>query len=206
MKRRLFALALALLLAVSLPVSALAATWYLEDGDITVSATENGQYVSQGGNNVRDDDPTITQKDSSKETGSTIKIETTGDATADVTIEKVNIKSSGDAIDVGSSSANITLKGGNKIFSESGSALHVSSGDVTIDGDGSLEAATDSNSKNAQIGSHENEKMSGIIHITGNATVTTQDDNAWADDHIGGAGIGSGDGGDMSGKIGRAHV
>mgnify|MGYP000119040224 CR=1 FL=1 len=201
MKRRLFALALALLLAVSLPVSALAATWYLEDGDITVSATENGQYVSQGGNNVRDDDPTITQKDSSKETGSTIKIETTGDATADVTIEKVNIKSSGDAIDVGSSSANITLKGGNKIFSESGSALHVSSGDVTIDGDGSLEAATDSNSKNAQIGSHENEKMSGIIHITGNATVTTQDDNAWADDHIGGAGIGSGDGGDMSGSI-----
>ena len=201
MKRRLFALALALLLAVSLPVSALAATWYLEDGNITVSATENGQYVSQGGNNVRDDDPTITQKDSSKETGSTIKIETTGDATADVTIEKVNIKSSGDAIDVGSSSANITLKGGNKIFSESGSALHVSSGDVTIDGDGSLEAATDSNSKNAQIGSHENEKMSGIIHITGNATVTTQDDNAWADDHIGGAGIGSGDGGDMSGSI-----
>ena len=201
MKRRLFALALALLLAVSLPVSALARDWYLEDGDITVSATENGQYVSQGGNNVRDDDPTITQKDSSKETGSTIKIETTGDATADVTIEKVNIKSSGDAIDVGSSSANITLKGGNKIFSESGSALHVSSGDVTIDGDGSLEAATDSNSKNAQIGSHENEKMSGIIHITGNATVTTQDDNAWADDHIGGAGIGSGDGGDMSGSI-----
>ena len=201
MKRRLFALALALLLAVSLPVSALAATWYLEDGDITVSATENGQYVSQGGNNVRDDDPTITQKDSSKETGSTIKIETTGDATADVTIEKVNIKSSGDAIDVGSSSANITLKRDNKLFSETGSALHVSSGDVTIDGDGSLEAATDSNSKNAQIGSHENEKMSGIIHITGNATVTTQDDNAWADDHIGGAGIGSGDGGDMSGSI-----
>ena len=43
--------------------------------------------------------------------------------------------------------------------------------------------------------------MSGIIHITGNATVTTQDDNARADDHIGGAGIGSGDGGDMSGSI-----
>ena len=36
MKRRLFALALALLLAVSLPVSALAATWYLENGDIII--------------------------------------------------------------------------------------------------------------------------------------------------------------------------
>lgn len=60
MKRRLFALALALLLAVSLPVSALAATWYLEDGDITIRATENGQYVSQGDkHDVKDDDPTI---------------------------------------------------------------------------------------------------------------------------------------------------
>lgn len=195
MKRRLFALALALLLAVSLPVSALAETWYLEDGNITVSATENGQYVSQGGNNVRDDDPTITQKDSSKETGSTIKIETTGDATADVTIEKVNIKSSGDAIDVGSSSANITLKGGNKIFSESGSALHVSSGDVTIDGDGTLEAGSENEDNNhAAIGSHAEEGMSGDITIGGSAKVTavSRDD---------GAGIGSGDMGKMSGDI-----
>lgn len=202
MKRRLFALALALLLAVSLPVSALAATWYLEDGDITIRATESGQTVSQGDkHDVKDDDTTITQRNSETATDKTIKIETTGGATADVTIENVNISSGGDAIDVGSSSADITLEGENKIFSESGSALHVSSGNVTIDGNGSLEAATDSNSKNAQIGSHENEKMSGIIHITGNATVTTQDDNAWADDHIGGAGIGSGDGGDMSGSI-----
>lgn len=202
MKRRLFALALALLLAVSLPVSALARDWYIDDGDITISATENGQTVSQGNTTEVDDAPVIKQKDSKTATDSTITIKSTGDATADVTIENVNIKSDGDAIDVvGSSSANITLKGNNKLLSESGSALHVSDGDVTIDGDGSLEAATDSNSKNAQIGSHENEKMSGVIHITGNATVTTQDDNAWADDHIGGAGIGSGDGGDMSGSI-----
>lgn len=202
MKRRLFALALALLLAVSLPVSALAEEWFIDDGNIIISATENGQTVKQGDKDaVEDAAPVIKQKNSSTATDKTIKIETTGDATADVTIENVNIKSSGDAIDVGSSSADITLKGSNKLFSKTGSALHVSDGDVTIDGDGSLEAATDSNSKNAQIGSHENEKMSGIIHITGNATVTTQDDNARADDHIGGAGIGSGDGGDMSGSI-----
>ena len=205
MKRRLFALALALLLAVSLPVSALAGEWFIDDGDIIISATENGQTVKQGDKDaVEDAAPVIKQNEqnnSSTATDKTIKIETTGDATADVTIEDVNISSKGDAIDVGSSSADITLKGSNKLFSKTGSALHVSDGDVTIDGDGSLEAATDSNSQNAQIGSHENEKMSGIIHITGNATVTTQDDNARADDHIGGAGIGSGDGGDMSGSI-----
>ena len=208
MKRRLFALALALLLAVSLPVSALAATWYLEDGDITIRATENGQTVSQGNTTEADDAPVIKQRNSETTTGKTIKIETTGDATADVTIENVNIKSSGDAIDVGSSSADITLEGENKIFSESGSALHVSSGNVTIDGNGSLEAGNGDEtaySQGAKIGSHEDEDMSGSIHITGGATVTAKRDSGYGD----GAGIGSGNNGDMSGSItidGNANV
>lgn len=203
MKRRLFALALALLLAVSLPVSALARDWYIDEGDITIRATENGQTVSQGDTTEADDAPVIKQKNSETATDKTIKIETTGGATADVTIENVNISSSGDAIDVGSSSANITLKGKNKLFSESKSALHVSSGDVTIDGNGSLEAeigVEDSANENAKIGSHENENMSGSIHITGDATVTTKDDRN--DFYYGdGAGIGSGENGEMSGSI-----
>lgn len=204
MKRRLFALALALLLAVSLPVSALARDWYIDEGDITIRATENGQTVKQGDNDAEADDaPVIKQKNSETATDKTIKIETTGGATADVTIENVNISSGGDAIDVGSSSANITLKGKNKLFSESKSALHVSSGDVTIDGNGSLEAeigVEDSANENAKIGSHENENMSGSIHITGDATVTTKDDRN--DFYYGdGAGIGSGENGEMSGSI-----
>lgn len=203
MKRRLFALALALLLAVSLPVSALARDWYIDDGDITISATESGQTVSQGNTSEADDAPVIKQRDSETATGSTITIKSTGGATADVTIENVNISSGGDAIDVGSSSANITLKGKNKLFSESKSALHVSSGNVTIDGNGSLEAeigVEDSANENAKIGSHENENMSGSIHITGDATVTTKDDRN--DFYYGdGAGIGSGENGEMSGSI-----
>lgn len=214
MKRRLFALALALLLAVSLPVSALARDWYIDDGDITISATENGQTVKQGNNGALEDAaPVIKQRDGSTATDKTIKIETTGGATADVTIENVNISSGGDAIDVGSSSANITLKGKNKLFSESKSALHVSSGNVTIDGDGSLEAGIQddiegSYNHNAKIGSHENENMSGTIHITGDATVTTDDNTAQVCGGDG-AGIGSGEDGDMSGTIiidGKAHV
>lgn len=196
MKRRLFALALALLLAVSLPVSALAATWYLEDGDITIRATESGQTVSQGDkHDVKDDDTTITQRNSETATDKTIKIETTGGATADVTIENVNISSGGDAIDVGSSSANITLKGKNKLFSESKSALHVSSGDVTIDGDGTLEAGSENEDNNhAAIGSHAEEGMSGDITIGGSAQVTAVSGND-------GAGIGSGEESEMSGDI-----
>lgn len=204
MKRRLFALALALLLAVSLPVSALAGEWFIDDGDIIINATENGQTVKQGNKDAVDDDaPVIKQRNGSTATDKTIKIETTGDAAANVTIEDVNIRSDGDAIDVGSSSANITLKGDNKIFSENSSALHVSSGDVTIVGNGSLEAeigVEDSANENAKIGSHENENMSGSIHITGDATVTTKDDRN--DFYYGdGAGIGSGENGEMSGSI-----
>ena len=209
MKRRLFTLALALLLAVSLPVSALAGEWFIDDGDIIISATENGQTVKQGDKDAEEDAaPVIKQKNSETTTDKTIKIETTGGATADVTIEKVNIKSSGDAIDVGSSSADITLEGENKIFSESGSALHVSSGNVTIDGNGSLEAGNGDEtaySQGAKIGSHEGEDMSGSIHITGGATVTAKRDSGRGD----GAGIGSGNGGEMSGSItidGNANV
>lgn len=211
MKRRLFALALALLLAVSLPVSALAGEWFIDDGDIIISATENGQTVSQGNTSEADDAPVIKQRDSETATGSTITIKSTGDATANVTIKDVNISSKGDAIDVdGKSSAKITLEGKNMIFSETGSALHVSSGDVTIDGDGSLEAGIQddiegSYNHNAKIGSHENENMSGSIHITGGATVTAKRDSGYGD----GAGIGSGNNGDMSGSItidGNANV
>ena len=204
--RRLISAIIALLLVVNLSVTAFAAEWYLEDGDITVSAGDSGQTVSQGSSTgVADNAPVIKQHDSSKTTDSTITIKTTGDATANVTIQDINISSNGDAIDVGSSSANITLEGDNKIFSESGSALHVSDGDVTITGSGSLKAEIgdyeDNYNDNAKIGSHEDEDMSGNIHITGSATVTTEDDGE--DDFYGGdgAGIGSGYNGNMSGSI-----
>ena len=203
--RRLISAIIALLLVVNLSVTAFAAEWYLEDGDITVRAGDSGQTVSQGSStDVADDAPVIKQRDSAAATGSTITIDTSGNATANVTIQDINISSTGDAIDVGSSSANITLEGDNKIFSESGSALHVSDGDVTITGSGSLKAEIgdneDNNNHNAKIGSHKNEDMSGKIHITGSATVTMEDDeeDVFRGD---GAGIGSGQDGNMSGSI-----
>ena len=203
--RRLISAIIALLLVMNLSVTAFAAEWHLEDGNITVSAGDSGQTVSQGSStDVADDAPVIKQRDSTAATGNTITINTSGDATANVTIQEINISSTGDAIDVGSSSANITLEGDNKIYSETGSALHVSDGDVTITGSGSLKAEIgdneDNNNHNAKIGSHKDEDMSGKIHITGSATVTMEDDEE--DDFRGdGAGIGSGYNGNMSGSI-----
>lgn len=194
--KRLISGIIALVLIMGMPVSAFAADWYLEDGDITVSADNSGQTVSQGGGAaVADDAPVISQRDGSTATDSTITVSTSDGATANVTIEDVNISSSGDSIDVGDSSANITLEGDNKLSSESGSGIHVSGGDVTITGSGSLEAGSkNDNNNNAAIGSHEGEAMSGDITIGGSTKIT-------AESGRNGAGIGSGDNGEMSGDI-----
>ena len=214
-RKKLTASMIALIMSVSLPMTTYAANWYLEDGSVTVNADNSGQTVTQGsGSAVSDEAPVITQRNSSAETSSTITINTSDNADANVTIKDINIKSSKDAIDVkGSSSANITLEGDNKIFSETGSALHVSDGNVTINGSGSLKAEIQDEpdsgyNHNAKIGSHENEDMSGSIHITGDATVKT-DDNIASNCGGDGAGIGSGEDGEMSGNIvidGNAQV
>ena len=214
-RKKLTASMIALVMSVSLPMTTYAANWYLENGSVTVNADNSGQTVTQGsGSAVPDEAPVITQRESSVETGNTIAISTSDNAAANVTIKDINIKSSNDAIDVkGSSSANITLEGDNKIFSETGSALHVSDGNVTINGSGSLKAEIQDDlgsdyNHNAKIGSHEKEDMSGSIHITGDATVKT-DDNIASDCEGDGAGIGSGEDGEMSGNIvidGNAQV
>ena len=204
---------IALVMSMSLPMTTYAADWYLEKGSITVDAGDSGQTVTQGSTSTPDEAPVITQRDSSAETSNTITINASENATANVTIKDINIKSSNDAIDVnGSSSANITLEGDNKIFSETGSALHVSDGNVTINGSGFLKAEIQDEpsgyNHNAKIGSHENEAMSGSIHITGDATVKT-DDNIAPNCGGDGAGIGSGEKGEMSGNIvidGNAQV
>ena len=214
-RKKLTASMIALVMSVSLPMTTYAANWYLEDGSVTVNADNSGQTVTQGGGSaVPDEAPVITQRESSVETGNTIAINASDNAAANVTIKDINIKSSNDAIDVkGSSSANITLEGDNKIFSETGSALHVSDGNVTINGSGSLKAEIQDDlgsdyNHNAKIGSHEKEDMSGSIHITGDATVKT-DGNIASNCGGDGAGIGSGDDGNLSGNImigGNAQV
>lgn len=114
MKRRLFALALALLLAVSLPVSALARDWYIDDGDITISATENGQTVSQGNTTEADVAPVIKQRESSTSTDRVIKVIAEEDATANVTLGGVNI----DASSRGNNTAGICTTGDGNVTIE----------------------------------------------------------------------------------------
>ena len=203
--KRIVSAALALLLTAGLPMAALAEEYDLANGNITVSADDSGQFVSQEGGVTKEKQTTetvIKQADNTTATGNTITIQTSGGAKAELTIEDLNVSSDNtSAIDVkGSSEAEITLKGDNKLKTDDASVIHVSEGDVTLTGDGTLYADNYPASDHAKIGSNDSEDMSGSIHITGNAQVTTGDDrNGYGGGD--GAAIGSGKNGDMSGNI-----
>ena len=95
---------LALLLLVSMPVSALAATWDIGKGDITVNAESGGQTVTQGGGAaVPDSAPVITG--TSKENNVTINADS--GQTASVTLSGVNI----DVRDKGKAAVSTTGEG-----------------------------------------------------------------------------------------------
>ena len=95
---------LALLLLVSMPMSALAATWDISKGDITVNAESGGQTVRQGGGAaVPDSAPVITG--TSKENNVTINADS--GQTASVTLSGVNI----DVRDKGKAAVSTTGEG-----------------------------------------------------------------------------------------------
>ena len=119
--KQLTASMIALVMSMSLPMTTYAYDWYLEDGDVTVNADNSGQTVTQGSDPaVSDDAPVITQRDSSAETSNTITINTSENATANVTISNVNINASGAAIATsGKGNVNIELDGTNTLKSGS---------------------------------------------------------------------------------------
>lgn len=199
MKRRLFALALALLLAVSLPVSALAGEWFIDGGDIIINATADGKQTVKQGNNgaVEDAAPVIKQRESSTSTDRVIKVIAEEDATANVTLDGVNIDTSKAGMTgrdqaalrtEGDGDVNIELDGDN--YLKSSFASHAAglnkgnSGTLTIndeDNNGKLEAT--GGHGGAGIGGGQHSSASDIT-ITG-GTITARGSNS-------GAGIGGG--------------
>lgn len=178
---------LALLLLVSMPVSALAATWDISKGDITVNAESGGQTVTQGSQvDVPDSAPVIT----GSSTGNTVTINAEKDQTANVTLSGVNIDVSGAGkaavSTTGEGNVNIELNGSNALKSgHSHAGLEKNNdGNLTIqdkDKDGSL------NAKGGQDGAGIGGGSSGAgsdITITG-GKVTARGGNY-------GAGIGGG--------------
>ena len=224
MKRRLFALALALLLAVSLPVSALAGEWFIDGGDIIINATADGKQTVKQGNNgaVEDAAPVIKQKDSSKSTDRVIKVIAEEDATANVTLDGVNIDTSKAGMTgrdqaalrtEGDGDVNIELDGDN--YLKSSFASHAAglnkgnSGTLTINDE-------DNNGKLEAVGGHDGAGIGGGQHssasditITG-GTITARGGSTGSAAGIGGGSWGSGNnitisGGDVT-AIGSVYA
>ena len=119
MKKIMTRLLSLVLLGTFIPSFVLAADWDLDKGDITVSATVESQTVSQaGGASTVDPNPVIT---SSGTTNNTVTITAEKNATANVTLENVNIdtgKAGGAAITTsGEGNVNIELNGTNRVQS-----------------------------------------------------------------------------------------
>ena len=177
----------------TLTAPAFAGTWYIEDGDITISAGESGNNVTQNENTTENDPDTIITNREEGASSHTVTIDAKDkDDKVEVTLKDVNIDASSRseaAVSVtGKGDTTIELDGDNELKSGAGHAglehnQTDTSGELTIqdkDKNGSLEAA--GGFKGAGIGSAGSNDAQ--VKITGGNITATSDD--W------GAGIGSG--------------
>lgn len=189
------------LIAVFLPTVAMADTWYLEDGSITVSATDSGQNVSQGGVTKEDSAPVIRNRDSSASTTNNVTIRADTGVTANVTLEDTNIDTTGGAGPNGAGDAAVRTEGGGNVnlnveldnTLQSGNTRagveKGNGGNLTIGSEsGSGQLVATGGDGGAGIGS-EDRLASGNYNV-GNITITGGD--IFATGNGGGAGIGGG--------------
>ena len=178
--KRTAALALTAALVVGMTIPAFADTWYIENGDISISAGTNGNKVTQGSTTKENDTDTVIKSNgSSTASSNTVTIDAGEGETVNVTLDNVNINTSktGDAaVSVtGSGNTNIELNGNNTLTSGSGHA--------------GLEHNKETNS--------EGKETSGTLTITDN----NHDGKLTANGGAGSAGIGGGFGNDGQAAI-----
>ena len=214
--RRIVSCMMALLLVCSLPVSAFAAEYDLALGSVIVNATESGQTVTHGTNApVEDSAPVITQ--STAITTNTITINAAENATANVTIQDVNIvisdptdnpqDHSGQAavsIDVAdNASANVTLDGVSIDTKNTGGVSYdehdfpvINSGEAAVQITGNGDVTLELDEENTVQGGYVRagvEKNTTDSSGNGNLTITDEsgtDGSLNATGGHGGAGIG----------------
>ena len=212
-----FVLTAALLTGAAFP--AFAGTYYIEDGDIVISAgTEAGtNKVEQVGKDTVDNDKgtIITNHDKDKASSNTVTIEAENENDkVEVKLEDVNIDASSRgeaAVSVtGKGDTNIELNGDNELKSGPNRAglehnKTDTSGKLTIqdkDNNGSLDAT--GGRGGAGIGSASGQD--GQVTITGGTITATAGSSSGRFIYGGGSGIGGGDGGAGDGGNGDVEI
>ena len=190
MKKIMTRLLSLMLLGAFIPSFVLADDWDLDKGSITVSATVESHTVSQaGGSPTVDHNPVITS--SSGKTNNTVTITAERNATANVTLENVNIDTSATGTAAittsGQGNVNIELDGTNKVVSGDNHAglEKNNNGNLTI---------TDSNKDPGSLDATGGDYGAGIGGGYGGAgsKITIENGKVTANGGSCGAGIGGG--------------
>lgn len=215
--KRAAALALTAALVVGMTLPAFADTWYIDDGDISISAGENGNKVTQGSTTKENDtDTVIKSKDSSTASSNTVTIHADEGKTVNVTLDNVTInvdEGSKYAYDpnayktavsvTGSGNTNIELNGNNTLTSGYGHAglehnKTDDSGTLTIqdekNDDGSAKgSASDTTGSLTANGGGRGAGIGGSDEHDGQATITGGKITATGGNGAAGIGGGAGD-------------
>ena len=191
--KRAAALALTAALVVGMTLPAFAETWFIEDGDISISAGTSGNHVEQGEKKQDETTETIITNRESTASSNTVTIEAGEGKTVDVTLKNVNIDaSSGAAVSVtGKGDTNIELNGNNTLTSSSGYAglehnKTDDSGTLTITDDKGDAGSLTANGGIDGAGIGGSDEHDGQVTITGGEITATGGNGA--------AGIGGGAG------------
>ena len=187
-----FILTAAMLTTLAAP--AFAATWRIEDGDITVKAgeTEGTNKVSQGTNkDVVDTDTIITNSDKDTASSHTVTIDA-GNDKVEVTLKDVNIKADSGSALTSKGDVTLTLKGDNHLTGGNGDIYGgsgiSSSGSLTISGGETDSLTAQGGSGGDGIYGGDGITSSGSLTISG-GTVTATGGNSTGSDGSGGSGI-----------------
>lgn len=215
--KRAAALALTAALVVGMTLPAFAQDWYIEDGDISISAGENGNNVTQGSTTKENDtDTVIKSKDSSTASSNTVTIDADEGKTVNVTLDNVTINvdegykygydsnAYKTAVSVtGSGNTNIELNGNNTLTSGYGHAglehnKTDDSGTLTIqdekNDDGSAKGgASDTTGSLTATGGYHSAGIGGSDKQDGQATITGGKITATGGNGAAGIGGGAGD-------------
>lgn len=214
--KRAAALALTAALVVGMTLPAFAQDWYIENGDISISAGTNGNNVTQGETTKENDtDTVIKSSDPSTASSNTVTIDAGEGETVNVTLDNVTINvdegykygydsnAYKTAVSVtGSGNTNIELNGNNTLTSGYGHAglehnKTDDSGTLTIqdekNDDGSAKgSASDTTGSLTATGGYHGAGIGGSNEKDGQVTITGGEITATGGN--GAAGIGGGDG------------
>ena len=169
--QRAAALVLTAALLTGAAFPAFADTYYIENGDITISAGESGNDVTQNNVTTKNDTNTIiTNQNQDKASSHTVTIDA-GNDKVEVTLKDVNIDASSRkeaAMSVtGSGNTTIKLDGDNHLTSGNGSSGIDSIGSLTIYG-GENDSLTAKGGSGADGSGGDGIRSGGVVTISGN--------------------------------------